>query len=246
MKVYVASSFRNVRQPEIVQVLRDHNFDVYNFRDSANSAFHWSHIDPSWQDWTPQRCREALDHELAVKAFASDKAAMETADVCVLVQPCGRSAHLEAGWFAAQPYKHLVILLADGDPETMFKLADAICVSPGELLEALEKIRAAQRQKHAGYYRLYTQDEITDYESPFEPGDLIPPETHILTIGQTPTRIDDTITKAQLALDELMSRLLRTDCHQRRSMDGSFTLKEGEAAKLEPALIAAGWKPGEW
>lgn len=246
MKVYVASSFRNTRQPEVVQVLRDHKYDVYDFRDSANGAFHWSHIDPGWQDWTPKRCRDALDHELAVKAFESDKTAMEAADVCVLVQPCGRSAHLEAGWFAAQPYKHLIILLADGDPESMFKLADVICVSTMELLGALDKLRLAQRQKHAGYYRLYTQDEVANYESPFEPDDLTNREMHILTVGQTLQRIDDTVTKTQLALDELMLRLLHTDTSRRRITDGSFVLEEGEAATLEPALIAAGWKRGEW
>jgi hypothetical protein len=141
MNIYVATSWRNPRQQEIVKLLRAQGYEVYDFRDPANYAFHWRHIDPGWDSWTPEQCRDALDHELALKSFASDKAAMEAAQVCVLVQPCGRSAHLEAGWFAACPNKKLVILLHDGDPEAMFKLADAICATTEELLAMLDGMR---------------------------------------------------------------------------------------------------------
>lgn len=139
MNVYVATSWRNPRQQEIVKLLRAQGYDVYDFRDPSNFSFHWRQIDRRWRDWTPEQCRAALDHGLACKSFSSDKAAMEKADVCVLVQPCGRSAHLEAGWFGAQPDKRLIILLADGDPESMFKLADALCVTDEELLTALQE-----------------------------------------------------------------------------------------------------------
>jgi hypothetical protein len=142
VNVYVATSWRNPRQQEIVKLLRADGHEVYDFRDPSNYAFHWRDIDTWWDRWTPEQCRDALDHDLAVTSFRIDMAAMEAADVCVLLQPCGRSAHLEAGWFAAHPDKKLVILLHDGDPESMFKLADAICVTEVELLETLQGMRA--------------------------------------------------------------------------------------------------------
>ena len=62
--------------------------------------------------------------------------ALREADVVVLVQPCGRSAHLEFGW-AMGSGKPGVILLADGEPELMALMADHICISLDDLVDAL-------------------------------------------------------------------------------------------------------------
>ncbi len=61
---------------------------------------------------------------------------MVWADACVLVLPCGRSAHLEAGYFAGAG-KPLLILLADGEPELMYKMASEIYTELGELIADL-------------------------------------------------------------------------------------------------------------
>lgn len=139
-KVYVASSWRNARQPCIVATLRDAGHEVYDFRNPlpGDRGFHWSDIDPDWKQWTPAQLREALDHPIAVAGYRSDKEAMDWADVCVLVMPCGRSAHLEAGYFSSgMNGKELVILLSDGEPELMYNLADHVCVTMDEVLEVL-------------------------------------------------------------------------------------------------------------
>jgi hypothetical protein len=52
-----------------------------------------------------------LSHPAAEDGFALDMGALEWCDACVLVLPCGRSAHLEAGW-AAGAGKFTVGLLA--------------------------------------------------------------------------------------------------------------------------------------
>jgi hypothetical protein len=52
--------------------------------------------------------------------------ALKWCDTCVLVLPCGRSAHLEAGW-AAGAGKFTVGLLADGEPDLMWKMLDYLC-----------------------------------------------------------------------------------------------------------------------
>ena len=138
MKIYVASSWRNETQPEVVRDLRDFGHEVYDFRNPrpGDTGFRWSEIDPNWRQWTPEHYRKGLEHDIAKAGFQSDFEAMHWADAFVLVQPCGRSAHLELGW-ACGAGKLTVILLADGEPELMNKLADYVCVDMEEVLNVL-------------------------------------------------------------------------------------------------------------
>lgn len=138
--IYVASSWRNERQQEIVKALSDAGFIVYDFKHPApdNEGFHWSDIDPHWQTWTPEQFIEYLDHPIAENGFQTDWQAMIHSDACVLVMPCGRSAHLEAGYFKGAG-KRLVILLSDGEPELMYAMAYAVCTTIEGVIEALRE-----------------------------------------------------------------------------------------------------------
>lgn len=136
IRIYVASSWRNSFQPEVVRTLRHHGHEVYDFKNPGgqeDKGFHWSEIDPAWKSWSPAVFRDALDHPIAVKEFDSDFEAMQWADACVLVMPCGRSAHLEAGYFVGAG-KPLYILLSDGEPELMYRMASEVCVNIDEVL----------------------------------------------------------------------------------------------------------------
>lgn len=135
MKIYVASSWRNEQQPVVVAELRQAGHEVYDFKDPV-AGFHWSMIDPDWQNWTPAEFKEALQHPLAVKGYRLDHEGMLWADACVLVMPCGRSAHLEAGWFIGAE-KPCCILLSDGEPELMYRMA-TLCSSIDEVRDFLE------------------------------------------------------------------------------------------------------------
>ena len=134
MKIYVASSWRNEHQPEIVTTLRKAGHDVYDFRDAQ--SFHWSQIDSNSEYWTKRKFKRGLDHPLAVKGFDIDFSAMEWADICVLVLPCNKSAHLEAGWFVGKG-KPAIILLDGGELELMYKMCN-ICTSTKEMIELLD------------------------------------------------------------------------------------------------------------
>lgn len=140
-RIYVASSWRNAYQPSVVDRLREAGHQVYDFRNppSGVKGFAWSEIDPDWQNWKAERYRELLlTHPIASLGFVTDLRGMQWADTCVLVLPCGRSAHLEAGWFAGQG-KRCLILTRDGEePELMALLATDICVSVNEVLRALK------------------------------------------------------------------------------------------------------------
>lgn len=125
MKIYVASSWRNELQAGAVTTLKAAGHDVYDFRnpEPGDNGFHWSEIDPAWKSWSPEAFTRCLSHPLAAAGFRKDMDALHDCDACVLVMPCGRSAHLEAGW-AAGAGKRLLILLSDGEPELMYRMAE--------------------------------------------------------------------------------------------------------------------------
>lgn len=140
MKIYVASSWRNAHQQAVVERLRAEGHEVYDFRNPLpdNHGFHWSDIDPGWKQWTPEQFRTSLDHPVAEAGYGLDWEAMQWADACVMVMPCGRSAHIEAGYFVGAG-KPLIILLSDGEPELMYKMANAVCVDMEEVVQELQK-----------------------------------------------------------------------------------------------------------
>lgn len=136
-RIYVASSWRNPQQPAVVEALRGAGHEVYDFRNPFNGmpGFSWSEIDPEWQAWSAVEYRRLLTtHPIAARGFVSDLRGMQWADTCVLLLPCGRSAHLEAGWFCGQG-KRCLILTQDGEePELMQLLATDICISLDEVI----------------------------------------------------------------------------------------------------------------
>ena len=88
-------------------------------------------------DWTPEQYRENLNHPKAVRQFGNDIEAMNSCDTCVLVLPCGRSAHTEAGWFAGKGKQTIVYIPERQEPELMYKLFDSVCCTIDELLDKL-------------------------------------------------------------------------------------------------------------
>ncbi len=139
-KIYVASSWRNEFYPEVVEALRRPGHEVYDFRNppSGDEGFKWSCVAENYMEWSPQEYREQLEHPKAVRQFDNDIKAMEACDTCVLVLPCGRSAHTEAGWFAGRGRTVVVYIPVRQEPELMYKLFSAVCCSMDELVEALK------------------------------------------------------------------------------------------------------------
>lgn len=139
-KIYVASSWRNTFQPEVVQALRSAGHEVYDFRNPPHGrgGFHWSDIDEEWLEWSTADYMEGLKHPVAESGFKSDFDAMKWADACVLVLPCGRSAHTEAGWFSGSGRKTVVYMPEKQEPELMYKLFDLVTDSIGEMIDYLK------------------------------------------------------------------------------------------------------------
>lgn len=138
-RIYLASSWRNPGQPMLVRMLRNEGHDVYDFREPKPgvAGFAWSDIDPAWESWSSKEYIDALRHPIAIRGFASDEEGMRWADTCVLLLPCGRSAHIEAGWFAGAGRDLFILTNDEQEPELMYKFATGVAGDVPRLFELL-------------------------------------------------------------------------------------------------------------
>jgi len=126
--IYVASSWRNDIQPIVVQMLRTFGYEVYDFKDEE--GFHWSEVAKEvtpgvdWKDWSFVQYQLALKHGRAVAGFTRDMKHLDFADAVILVLPCGRSAHLEAGYAIGKgkPTFCLIPEFEGQEAELMYKM----------------------------------------------------------------------------------------------------------------------------
>lgn len=140
-KIYVASSWRNEHQQVLVNELRLMGFDVYDFKHPhGDSGFQWSNIDKDWQNWTMEDYRGALCSDYAKFGFNRDFDAMKAADICVVCLPCGRSAHLEAGWMKGAGKKVIAFIPPEEhiEPELMYGLLDGIALCIQDVWEIVK------------------------------------------------------------------------------------------------------------
>ncbi len=117
LRVYVASSWRNPWQQRVVAHVRDLGFEVYDFRNPGpgDHGFRWTEGDPNCKRWTPEQYREGLKHPVAQVGLNNDTQALRECDICILVQPCGTSSHLELG-HAIGAGKRSAVLFPNGMP----------------------------------------------------------------------------------------------------------------------------------
>ncbi|MBQ3743346.1 MAG: hypothetical protein II858_05775 [Bacteroidales bacterium] len=139
-KIYVASSWRNPYYPEVVAKLREAGHEVYDFRNPPHggNGFRWTDIDENAPEWTFEQYAEGLHHPKAERQFQADLEALEWADTCVLVLPCGRSAHTEAGWMAGRGKKVVVYIPKMEEPELMYRLFDKVVDNTYDLIRFFE------------------------------------------------------------------------------------------------------------
>ena len=141
-KIYIASSWRNQYQPELVKELRKQNYQVYDFKNpNGNPGFQWSRIDSMWQSWDMEKYRDALKDDYAQFGFNRDFDAMKAADICILCLPCGRSANLEAGWMKGAGKRVIAYIPPEVkiEPELMYNMLDGIALCHSDLVLMLNK-----------------------------------------------------------------------------------------------------------
>lgn len=147
VRIYVASNWRNVHQPGVVEQLRAAGHEVYDYKDPT-SAFNWREVADPAALKNPKKFRDqVLRHPIAKAGFSHDMAALRAADATVLVLPCGRSAHLELGWATGAGQKTFVLLDDPvSEPELMYLMCSALCVDMGDLLAEIGPAGAPSTQ----------------------------------------------------------------------------------------------------
>jgi hypothetical protein len=140
-KVYTASSWRNQHYPDDVKAIHEAGFPLYDFR-AANGGFHWSCR--TYEEYI----RELETDPAVAAAFQRDKDGLDSCDVCVLILPCGVSAHLEL-MHVSDAGKPVIVKLDPVEPlkpELMYKLLAVgsggvqFVTSTEELIAALQEI----------------------------------------------------------------------------------------------------------
>lgn len=139
-RIYLASSWRNLEQRRVLWLLRDDGHEVYDFRNPApgDGGFGWAKLESGdAASWTLADYRRLVtSHPSAREGFNLDKAALDWCDTCVLLLPCGRNAHLEAGYAIGQGKRTFFHLSADKfEPELMYLLGHGMAIDDAELLE---------------------------------------------------------------------------------------------------------------
>ena len=139
-KIYVASSWRNQFYPEVVKILRESGHEVYDFRNPPHNhgAFMWKNIDPAFENWTVEDYKKGLEDPSSERQFQADLDALNWADICVIVLPCGRSAHTEAGWMKGAGKTVIAYIPEMQEAELMYKLFDLISGDLNEVVDFLK------------------------------------------------------------------------------------------------------------
>ena len=141
-KIYVASSWRNQYFPDVVKRLREFGHEVYDSRNPPHNygAFIWKNVDPDFDKWTVDEYKKGLEHPSSERQFQADLDALYWADTCLLVLPCGRSAHTEAGWMKGAGKRVIVYIPEMQEAELMYKLFDLVSGNLEEVNEYLKQL----------------------------------------------------------------------------------------------------------
>jgi len=133
-KIYIASSWKNSPFVRGLAVeLRRRGHEVFDFTDTENRPDGLDIFVFSAGQWALQHgkkpdeieYKDFLTWEPAIRAFESDKAGLDWANTVIMLLPCGRSSHLEAGYAVGQD-KELFIFgdLPLGEFDVMYGFAN--------------------------------------------------------------------------------------------------------------------------
>ena len=124
MRLYVASSLRNRHYRSIISKIRASGHEAYDFGDPPAGTEEFGIL----PNVLPEGHYEALRGHIGRATFQRDAHALRACDAVVLVLPCGKSAHIEAG-FAAGSGKPLAIYLEPHiaqEPEVMYNFGTLV------------------------------------------------------------------------------------------------------------------------
>ena len=147
-RIYISSSWKNVEQQPLVKELRERGHQVYDFihPNGEKEENVWISVCKAQglSFFYDNNClngesfKKMLSHENAVKRFHNHFNAMRDADTCILLLPCNRSAHAEAGYMAGMGKRVFVMDTSKvATPELMYLMFDDYFYKFEDLFQAL-------------------------------------------------------------------------------------------------------------
>lgn len=137
--IYLIGSLRTPAVPILGRRLREAGFQVFDDWHAAGP-----HADDEWQKYETLRGRtygQALKGAAAKNIFNFDVRNLDACDTGLLIQPAGKSAHLELGTFCKRPDKRAYVLF-DKEPErwdVMYQFANGVFFDYDSLLKQLKE-----------------------------------------------------------------------------------------------------------
>lgn len=148
MKIYLASSWKNKENVmQLADILLGEGHDVDAFCSGENRvSFDWSELIDIMKteefDIDKLDAKEMVNHWRIKLAYEEDKKFIDWADAVIMLMPCGRSSHLEAG-YAVGSGKKMYIMggFEKGEFDVMYGFADGMYYynEIGDLLEVLKE-----------------------------------------------------------------------------------------------------------
>lgn len=149
-RIYIASSWKNKFQQQLVEELRKRGHKVYDFKHpyGRNDVPVWESVSvtQNLRSAYVEKClkgkdfkRMLLDRQ-SIKRFEEHFAAMQDADTCILLLPAGRSSHIEAGHMNGMGKRVFVMDTSkEVTPELMYLALDDYFFDFEELYQAVDK-----------------------------------------------------------------------------------------------------------
>ncbi len=149
-RIYIASSWKNKFQQQLVEELRKRGHKVYDFKhpNGRNDVPVWESVSvtQNLRSAYVEKClkgkdfkRMLLDRQ-SIKRFEEHFAAMQDADTCILLLPAGRSSHIEAGHMNGMGKRVFVMDTSkEVTPELMYLALDDYFFDFEELYQAVDK-----------------------------------------------------------------------------------------------------------
>ena len=134
--IYLIGSLRNPAIPTIANTLRSHGLEVFADWYAAGEK-----ADDAWRDYERSQgytFEQALERPAARNVFSFDHYWLDYATTAVLVQPAGKSGHLELGWALGRGKKGYILLDHPDRWDVMVKFATGVTTDIGKLVEWLK------------------------------------------------------------------------------------------------------------
>ena len=128
MRIYVAGSFKNAERIRVIgDALRLCGYEVYVFCDEHEPTYRLSQELRKDVDVTTLTPQAIQTNKTLLTIGSLNYMRLIQCDALILVLPCGRSAHLEAGWMCGQNRPVYVIgPMVPGEFDAMYVMVDGI------------------------------------------------------------------------------------------------------------------------